>query len=195
MNSTHLVNYPLPPDGITIKAESTSANCRIQVFGSTFVTVPNEALNDIQIFTDSTEDAFLDTSTIFNKDTASRLYLAIKGSEEFPCAVRISAEEGDSAVYYYPSSKIIHSGVLQTDTMSSSLLYTSQSSTLDLTLGKFIVCAWLLCYSVIMCLLHNEAMPSSTFVPSETSGYIGNRIGSSTYTQGNSVTFSSVTKC
>ena len=159
MNSTHLVNYPLSPDGITIKANSTSANCRIQVFGSTFVTTPNEALNDIQIFTDSTEDAFLDTSTIFNKDTASRLYLAIKGREEFPCAVRISAEEGDSTVYHYPSSKIIqHSGVLQTDTMSSSLLYTSQLSTLDLTLGKFIVCALLYGFIklIILHLLRNE---------------------------------------
>ena len=95
MNTTLFVDYPLPTGGITIKVNSTSEDCRVKLFGSTFVTTPNEAFNDISIDTVSYEDIYLNISNVFNNDTATRLFLAIRGGEENPCKVMISAEEGD----------------------------------------------------------------------------------------------------
>ena len=105
MNTTLFVDYPLPTGGITIKVNSTSEDCRIKLFGSTFVTTPNEAFNDISIDTVSYEDIYLNVSNVFNNDTATRLFLAIRGGKENPCKVMISAEEGDVSTgiidYYY----------------------------------------------------------------------------------------------
>ncbi len=104
MNITQYVDYPLPPSGgITIKVNSTSGDCRVKVFGSTFVSTPNEAFNDILIDTVSWEDIFLNVSSVFNPDTATRLFLAIRGGEDSSCKVLISAEEGDVSTGIYNS--------------------------------------------------------------------------------------------
>ena len=108
-NSTQHVDYPLPDNGITIKVNSTSGNCHVTVFGSTFIITPNEALNDIEIDTSSWEDAYLNLSLIFNKDTASRLYLAIRGADDIPCTIQISAEEGDVSTGQSVTLQIFHS--------------------------------------------------------------------------------------
>ena len=106
-NATRYVDLPLPPNGITIKVNSTSGNCLVKVFGSTFITTPNEAIHDIQIMASSWGDDFLNISLVFNKDTATRLYLAISGADEFPCSLMISAEEGDVSTGAYKFETMI----------------------------------------------------------------------------------------
>ena len=97
-NETKYIDYPFPrPTGVTIKLNSTTGDCAVVLYISSFVTTPSQAVHDIKMETRKFEDEFINTTDVFNPDTANRLYIALESAEGSSCIVRISAEGGDTS--------------------------------------------------------------------------------------------------